>query len=236
MTLTLIPIVILAYLLGSIPFGLLISKSQGLDIREHGSKNIGATNVWRVMGRKWGLITFFLDAAKGWVAVVLGFALAGRWGGFSDIGFAAVAAALGCIIGHSFPVWLKFKGGKGVATSLGVLFGMMPGVALTVLTLWGVVFWLSRYVSLASLATSVGLPLSTFLFMKWGWLHGSAYLWFACFTGLLVAVRHRANITRLLNGTENRFGPKKETQKDKTPAETGATAPTPASETKPSGE
>ncbi|MGV3531653.1 MAG: glycerol-3-phosphate acyltransferase, partial [Chthoniobacteraceae bacterium] len=119
-------IVIQAYLLGSIPFGLLVARTQGMDIRQHGSGNIGATNVWRVLGKKYGLITFFCDAAKGWLAVVIGMKLAAMFApGIArtpadTAAYAGIAAALGCIIGHSFPLWLGFKGGKGVATSLGV--------------------------------------------------------------------------------------------------------------------
>src|SRR5687768_10345426 len=91
-----------AYLLGSIPFGLIVSKTRGIDIRQHGSGNIGATNVWRVLGKKWGVLTFLCDTAKGALAVVIGFWIAGRLGGFQDPGYAGVTAALGCIIGHSF--------------------------------------------------------------------------------------------------------------------------------------
>ena len=131
-------ILLASYLLGSIPCGLLISKSQGLDIREHGSRNIGATNVWRVMGKKWGLLAFVGDTAKGWLAVLLGMWLAARWSVTLDLphghilppDFAGITAALGCILGHTFPVWLRFKGGQGVAPSLGVILGMMPLAAL----------------------------------------------------------------------------------------------------------
>src|ERR1043165_7419700 len=153
-------IVIPAYLLGSIPSGLLISKSQGIDIREHGSKNIGATNVWRTMGQKWGLLAFFCDAFKGWLAGMIGFSIAGHFGvtehllhGHTAVkhlprDYAGITAALGCILGHNFPVWLRFKGGKGVATSLGVIVGMMPTASLVVLILWAVIFKISGYVSL----------------------------------------------------------------------------------------
>ena len=131
-------IVLFAYLLGSIPFGLLIARSRGVDIREHGSGNIGATNVWRVLGKKCGLLTFAGDLLKGLLAVLIGKWIATHWAihvplphgreriDYFDPGFAGIAAALGCVLGHSFPVWLGFKGGKGVATSLGVIFGMMP--------------------------------------------------------------------------------------------------------------
>lgn len=221
MTLLVAAIVIAAYLLGSIPFGLIVSKSQGLDIREHGSKNIGATNVWRVMGKKWGLTTFLCDVAKGIFAVLIGKWLAARWGwtvalphGHERIDhlqpdFAGIAAAMGCILGHNFPVWLGFRGGKGVATSLGVIFGMMPVAALIVFAIWGVVFKISRYVSLASLVGAVALPVVVVALLFTGGLHGWGNFYFAVAAGLLVIHRHRENISRLIAGTENRFGTKK---------------------------
>lgn len=221
-------IVIIAYLLGSIPFGLLVAKSQGVDLRAHGSGNIGATNVWRVMGKKWGLLTFFADAAKGWLAVVVGVWLAHRWGWADigargkvvgtehlDAGYAGIAAAMGCILGHNFPVWLKFKGGKGVATSLGVLIGMMPLVSLIVLGIWGLVLKTSRYVSLASLIAAVSLPITVILMMIFGPRHGWmavdswAYFYFSVAAALMVVRRHQPNIKRLVAGTELRFGQKK---------------------------
>ena len=211
-------IVILAYLLGSIPCGLLVSRTQGIDIRLHGSKNIGATNVWRVLGKKWGLATFLCDVGKGLLAVLVGKWLAERWGwtvplphGHERIDhlapdFAGIAAAMGCIIGHNFPVWLGFKGGKGVATSLGVIFGMMPLAALLVFAIWGVVFKLSRYVSLASLVAAVALPVVVVGLLFSGGLHGWGNFYFSVVATLLVIKRHRSNIARLLAGTELRFG------------------------------
>ncbi len=217
-------IALIAYLLGSLPFGLLVGRSQGIDIREHGSKNIGATNVWRVMGKNFGLLTFACDLGKGWIAVALGQYLAAHWAvhvelphlkeriDFFDPGFAGITAAIGCILGHNFPVWLRFKGGKGVATSLGVIFGMMPLAALMVFAIWGVVFKVSRYVSLASLVAAVALPVTVIgLMFFWprnlaGAVHGWAYFYFACVAAILVLRRHRENIRRLVAGTENRFG------------------------------
>lgn len=207
MTLLVAAIVLVAYLLGSIPFGLIVSKSQGIDIREHGSKNIGATNVWRVMGKKWGLLTFACDVGKGLCAVLIGKWLAVRWGsGVLGMDYAGIAAAMGCILGHNFPVWLGFKGGKGVATSLGVIFGMMPLAAVIVFAIWGVVFKLSRYVSLASLVAAVALPVVVVALLFTGWLHGWGNFYFSVAAALLVIRRHRANIARLVAGTENRFG------------------------------
>ncbi len=211
-------IAILAYLLGSIPFGLLIGRMRGIDIREHGSGNIGATNVWRVLGKKWGLITFLCDLGKGLSAVLIAHHLAGngQWIVATnhhhpeieniDPAAAGIAAALACILGHSFPVWLRFKGGKGVATSLGVVIGMMPLASAVVFALWLVVFAISRYVSLASIVGAVALPVTVIGFLIFNVMHGWAYFYFALAAAFLVILRHTSNIKRLVTGTENRFG------------------------------
>jgi acyl-phosphate glycerol 3-phosphate acyltransferase len=134
-------IVIVSYLLGSIPSGYLGAKSQGVDIRQHGCKNIGATNVLRVMGKKWGYFVFFCDALKGFVSVKLGFLLAGPFG--AAVTLAGIVAGLCCILGHNFPVWLGFKGGKGIATSGGVAIALFPAsIVLLVGLVWLVVFLL----------------------------------------------------------------------------------------------
>jgi glycerol-3-phosphate acyltransferase PlsY len=206
-------IFVLAYFLGSIPFGLIIARSQGIDIREHGSKNIGATNVWRVLGKKWGLITFILDVLKGVIAVLLAKWIAAHLFPVAnqDLTFAGITAALGCILGHTFPVWLGFKGGKGVATSLGVILGMMPLASLIVLAIWAGVFKTTRYVSLASITGAVALPVVVMALLLLPLpsaltLHGWGNFYFACAAALHVIRRHRENITRLVEGTENRFG------------------------------
>ena len=217
-------IVIVSYLLGSIPSGLLISKSQGIDIREHGSKNIGATNVWRTMGKKWGLFAFLCDTFKGWLAVAAGMWLAAHWGYNVTVAhghveprhlesdFAGIAAALGCILGHNFPIWLRFKGGKGVATSLGVIIGMMPLVSIIIFAVWGAVLKLTRYVSLASIIAAISLPITVIVMLFFGPSHGWAAVkgWgnfhFAVLACLLVIKRHVPNIKRLIAGTELRFG------------------------------
>ena len=211
-------IVILAYLLGSIPFGLIVAKTQGIDIREHGSKNIGATNVWRVLGKKFGLTTFIFDTLKGLAAVLVAQWIAAHWPihvplphgheriEFFPADYAGIAAAMGCILGHSFPVWLRFKGGKGVATSLGVIVGMMPLAALVTFAVWGAVFKVSRYVSLASIVAALALPVIVVAMLFLGWLHGWANFYFAVAAGGLVTALHRGTIQRLVAGTENRFG------------------------------
>jgi len=197
-----------AYFIGSIPFGFVIAKARGIDIRTHGSGNIGATNVWRVLGRKYGLLTFAGDAAKGWVAVLGGIWIGGQFpGAFRDEAFAGITAAIGCILGHSFPIWLRFKGGKGVATSLGVIIGMMPLASVLVFVLWAVIFKVSRYVSLASIVAAAALPVVVGV-LRFAGRYGDGHFYFACAAAALVIHRHRANIQRLLEGTENRFGTK----------------------------
>lgn len=198
---------IAAYLLGSIPFGLLAAKCKGLDIRKHGSGNIGATNVWRVCGWRCGLPVFVLDVLKGVAAVWLARWLAVRLSG--DIAWAAIVAAMACVIGHSFPVWLGFKGGKGVATSLGAFLGLMPIPSLAALFAWIVIFKVSGYVSLASIVASLVLPAAAIAIQFTHWAYGWPVSGFAVVAGLLVIVRHSSNITRLRAGTENRFGRKK---------------------------
>ncbi len=202
-----------AYLLGSIPFGLLISRLRGIDIRAHGSGNIGATNVWRVLGPRWGLLTFALDAAKGFCAVRAAQHLARVYAKppvpEDYFAYAALFAALACILGHSFPMWLRFRGGKGVATSLGVLIAMVPALAVgVVLGLWAVVFGVWRYVSLASIVAALALPITVGLLLHFDLMEGRPYLAFSCAAAFLVIRRHRENIQRLFAGTENRFGKK----------------------------
>ena len=203
-----------AYAVGSIPFGLLIGKAHGVDIRARGSGNVGATNVARVVGRKWGYLCFALDVLKGLMPVLLaGRYLRGPGAGVPALTVQAVwlAVAFGAVAGHVFSFWLRFRGGKGVATSLGVVLGMYPYFTwpgLAALGVWIVVTLVSRYVSLGSItAAAAFVP----LFAAFNW--PPARLWplgaFAVIMSALVILRHRANIVRLLNGTENRIGRKK---------------------------
>jgi glycerol-3-phosphate acyltransferase PlsY len=188
-----------SYLLGSIPTGYVWGRARGIDIRTIGSGNIGATNTMRALGKPAGITTLILDAAKGFLPVFF----APRF--FPDVnGVALQILCTVCVVaGHNWTCWLKFKGGKGVATSAGALLGCLPGPAGIVLLVWVVVFALSRYVSLASIAGAVVLPLAT-----WWLTTGVTWLVFASVLSVLVIVKHRANIQRLLNGTENRVGAK----------------------------
>jgi glycerol-3-phosphate acyltransferase PlsY len=185
-----------AYVIGATPVGYMAGKLNGIDIREHGSGNIGATNVLRVLGKKTGIPVFIIDFLKGLLPVLLALKLTNN----IECG---IAAGLGAILGHNFTFWLKFKGGKGVATSAGVLLGLMPVPMLCVLATWIVVFYASRYVAVASILAAAVLP----VFVWWQHSVGSLF-WFSLAIGLLAIYRHRSNIQRLMNGTENRFSRK----------------------------
>ncbi len=194
---------LLAYLLGAVPCGYLIARFNGVDIRTVGSGNIGATNVFRSVGRGWGMLTFGCDALKGfipaWIFPRLALSLLDQhgYGPVLTIAYACLA-----IIGHNWPVYLGFKGGKGVATSLGALMGIAPAIAGLGLLIWIVVFVATRYVSVASIvaAGAVGIT-AWFRCFQTEWLISSV-LSLLC---ALVIWRHKANIQRLLQGSENRF-------------------------------
>ena len=193
-----------AYLVGAIPFGLLIGRLNGVDIRTVGSKNIGATNVFRSVGKGWGVLTFVLDAAKGLVPALvfplLGTAAQPALPGLAN--YFGLLCGVAAILGHSFPVYLQFKGGKGVATSAGVLLGVAPAaVGISVLG-WLVMFVTTRYVSVASIVAALLVPTA-----GW-WLYRAQGLVLPIvltLLSLLVVFRHKANIQRLLAGTEHRF-------------------------------
>ena len=189
----------LSYFFGAIPFGLLIAKSRGVDIRQKGSGNIGATNVFRVLGKGWGIFTFTLDALKGFLPAFVFPQLANVE---PDYG---VLFGIAAILGHSFPVYLKFKGGKGVATSAGMLLGVAPAAVGIGFACWIVCMFVSRYVSLSSIVAALAVAASVWILGDKSVLVSSALTLLA----LLVVWLHRANIKRLLNGTENRFGKKK---------------------------
>jgi glycerol-3-phosphate acyltransferase PlsY len=187
-------VALFGYLLGSIPFGLLITRAAGLgDVRKIGSGNIGATNVLRTGNKGLAALTLLLDALKGTVAVLI----AGLYG--TDF---AIVAGFFAFLGHLFPVWLGFKGGKGVATYLGVLAGLMWKVALVFAAIWIAVAFLLRYSSLAALTAALAVPV-TLLFMG----YQDFAIVFAVMSVIIFA-KHRANISRLMAGTESRIGSK----------------------------
>jgi acyl phosphate:glycerol-3-phosphate acyltransferase len=221
---------LIAFLLGSIPFGLLIAKAKGVDIRKHGSGNIGATNVLRTIGKKYGITCLILDALKGFIPVFIAVNLiriADRnqqlqidslegWATVFPATKAIFAQTLHiitgllAILGHNYSPWVGFKGGKGIATSAGVLLALMPAGVAILLIVFFITFLLTRYVSLASIVAAAALPLVTL----WGsWFHGRIAdgTWnkplfiFSVIIAVLAIWKHRANIQRLRAGTEHRF-------------------------------
>ena len=200
---------LLAYLVGSLPTGYIVGRIVGVDIRKVGSGNVGATNVTRVLGKRFGYSVFLVDFLKGLVAVFVSIAVTG-----TDAATPAgtdLSAALGgvfSVIGHSYPVWLGFHGGKGVATSLGVLFAINWLAALIMCVVWVVVFQLSRYVSLSSIAAVIALPVTMTALLLLHQLRSPIPLYFSFLLAGIVVARHRSNLSRLLNGTEPRFARK----------------------------
>lgn len=230
---------LIAFLLGSIPFGLLIAKSRGIDIRQQGSGNIGATNVLRVMGKKYGIACLLLDMLKGLIPTLLAL----NWIRFEGqptgmvipclLPFAQVlpsdqqslaqllqvATGLCAILGHNYSPWVGFKGGKGIATSAGVVIALMPAAIVILLLVWVLLFALTRYVSVASMGAVGVLPLLTHMGARFHHLHNDPKLptlwqagtWnkpllaFSVVVALLGIWKHRSNINRLRHGTENRF-------------------------------
>ena len=194
-----------AYLLGSIPFGYLLVKyvfTSGEDVRSVGSGGIGATNVTRRAGIKAGLLTYVLDVAKGAAAVMVMRLVAG-----DDYGWIG-AAAIAAIVGHIFPVFLKFRGGKGVATGVGVYLALAPYSVLSTLVLWALIVYLTRYVSLASIIGTAAVPLWTLLYygLVWPNPHLKGLLVIAIAGCGLIVAKHHENINRLLHGTESKVG------------------------------
>jgi len=219
-----IVLIAIGFVCGSIPFGLIIARTKGIDIRQHGSKNIGATNVGRVLGRKYGLLCFILDALKGSIPVL------GVWWFIArdhpeQTNLVAVLMPLvgiAAILGHVFSPWVGFRGGKGVATSFGALLSMWPLMtfpAIGALLVWFVVLKAFRFVSLASICAALSLPI--LLVVRVVWMPGEARMQADAFLPLLIAVtalavlviwKHRTNIARLKSGTEPRVGAVKPTE------------------------
>lgn len=206
----------LAYLLGSVPWGLIVGLSKGVDPRTAGSGNIGATNVGRLLGFKFFALVFLLDMLKGMLPMLLaGAALRGPFMTQVDyLLWLAVGAA--AILGHMFSLFLKFKGGKGVATSAGIALGLWPYYTfpgLVALLIWSALFAATRYVSVASIVAALIFPIAYIVIADaehWGPFDRQLWLLvFASLIAVMILVRHRANIKRLLNGAENRFTRKK---------------------------
>lgn len=202
-----VTIVAISYFLGAIPSGYLIGKLKGVDIRKQGSGNIGATNAFRILGAKAASVVLLADAFKGFLSCLLAPIIATEWTGvpISDdtASLLMIIAGLGAILGHSFTFWLKFKGGKGIATSAGVFLTITPLALGICLLVFSITIFLSRYVSLSSILAAICLPFSVYLIY-----HNFLISSITVVIALLVIYRHRSNIKRLLNGTENRLGPK----------------------------
>lgn len=194
-----------AYLLGSLPTGFLIGKARGVDIRTIGSGNIGATNTFRALGIPAGIFVLVVDGLKGYAACAwLAEGIAKMTASDATLEHLRIAAGLAALLGHNYTCWLKFKGGKGIATSAGVLAALVPLALVIGLGVWIIVFTASRYVSLASILAALSLPLAA-------WLTRSS-LTLVVVTAAMAALaiyKHRGNIQRLANGTESRLAFKK---------------------------
>ena len=196
-------LIIAAYLIGSIPTAVWISKFFfGIDIREYGSGNAGATNTYRVLGPKWGTLVMIVDMLKAFAAVKLAFFL--PYQTHSDFYLTNIQLGLGlaAVLGHIFPVWAEFRGGKGVATLFGMVLGIQPNVALCCVGIFAVVLYLTRWVSLSSILASIAFPVFIlFIFNE----PEKLYRIFAITVALLVLLTHQKNIGRILKGNENRL-------------------------------
>ena len=203
---TLLAIALASYLLGSFPAGYLAGRIAGVDVRTKGSGNIGATNVTRVLGKHYGYPVFAIDFLKGLGAVELAVLLV-RHPAFpsNSILLSELTATVSCVLGHSFPVWLGFRGGKGVATSAGALFRMMPVAALIVMGVWILIFLLTRFVSVASIAAAISLPVTVAIRAPFKGTDGRIFFVFCTIMAALIVLRHRSNLSRLMSGTEPRF-------------------------------
>lgn len=201
-----------AYLLGAVPFGLLIGLARGVDIRQHGSKNIGATNAGRVLGRGWGYLCLALDVLKGLIPTLAASLVLVSRPPNSAMLWSWIGVGLAAVLGHVFPIYLKFRGGKGVATTVGVALGIFPYYTIAMaaaLLLYAVVRFGSGMVSLGSLTIAAAFPAAFFVLVRLDpeltvrdtWPLGSV----AVLLGLLITLRHRENIIRMLRGEESRL-------------------------------
>jgi glycerol-3-phosphate acyltransferase PlsY len=199
-------LLIAAYLLGSVPYGYLAGRCCGKDLRREGSGNIGATNALRVLGKPWGYAVFFLDFCKGFLPVLIL-----QMTGVPEPLMVGCAVLL--IVGHNFPVWLQFKGGKGIATSAGVILALFPPVVLgSALTGWILLFFATRYVSVASIAAALLISISA-LVLWWMDALSTLLLGVAFVLTIMALARHRGNIVRLCRGEESKFTGRRNAEK-----------------------
>lgn len=190
---------LVSYLFGALPIGLMVGRMvKGIDVRDYGSGNIGASNVWRTMGPLWGIAVFLFDFCKGYFPTLL----AGR---IHDIGpWLPVAAGLAAIMGHNFSPFLKFKGGKGVATSLGVVYGLSPISAAIGFAVWGLCLLVTRYISVSSMISAI-VTSAVLITLN----HDLPHVLFALLVSFFVIIKHRSNMARLKAGTEPKVGRRK---------------------------
>lgn len=239
-TLLWLGLLLASYLLGAIPFGLLLGLAKGVDVRQHGSKNIGSANVGRTLGRKWGVLTFFLDALKGFIPTfAAGFVLKtiARPEVPSYLAWAWLSVGIAAVVGHMWSPFLKFRGGKGVATGFGALMAVFPIFtlpAIVALGIWALCARITRFIGLSSCVAAASIPVLLIFVDGIGRHFGLfvqptqtvtwpmwPYVTVAIMLAAMVVWRHRSNISRMLNGTEPRYGQKK-------PLETVPAASTPA--------
>jgi len=194
-------LIILAYLLGSVPTAVWVSKRvYGIDIREHGSGNAGATNTFRILGSKAGSLVMLGDMLKGFFAVKLALFSSLSWSGEPFMNL-EIFLGLAAVIGHIFPIWADFRGGKGIATLFGMILSIQPLVAVSLVCVFFLMLFLTRYVSLSSICASIAFPLLILFIFNMPEL---SYRLFAIATAFLVVLTHYKNINRLLNGNENK--------------------------------
>jgi glycerol-3-phosphate acyltransferase PlsY len=203
-------VAVAAYLLGSIPTGFLVAKIKGIDIRSVGSGNIGATNAMRVLGKPAGIFVLLMDAAKGFLAVYLAIMMARRfyWND-PELQTLQVIAGVGAVLGHNYTCWLKFKGGKGIATTAGVYLALAPWPLLVAFVVFILAVLFTRYISVGSISAAVALPFAVLIMQPKDLLLGIVTV----VLGALAIYKHKSNIKRLMAGTENRLGKKREATK-----------------------
>jgi len=212
-------LIICSYLLGSVPFAMIIARTRSIDLRKVGSGNIGATNLSRALGKKWGIICFALDVLKGFLPVFIGSRLVSPSPGHTEL-FFWLAAAIAAVIGHIFPVYIGFKGGKGVATSFGVAMGFWPYLtlcALIALAVWVVTVLIWRYVSLSSILGTAAFPVALIIMIaikdRWNFSDLWPLMIVAIGIPLIVTIRHRSNIARIIAHTEDKISIMKTSRK-----------------------
>jgi glycerol-3-phosphate acyltransferase PlsY len=202
---TIAVVVLVGYLIGSVPAGYLAGCIGGIDIRKVGSGNIGATNVLRILGKRYGYPVFLFDFLKGVAAVEMSILIFDSYHPAASRELYGILGGVSSVIGHSYPVWLNFKGGKGVATTAGVVFALIHFAALVMCVVWVAAFQASRYVSVASIAAAIALPVTVGALLYFEQLNKPVLLYFSIWLAAVVIVRHRSNVSRLLKGTEPRF-------------------------------